>query len=56
MRLCIWLHAGQQQCFVQLSTLPVILCRGVGRTKAEARIVAARDALRCMHNVLTSAA
>lgn len=56
MFLCMLLGAGQQQCFVQLSTMPVILCRGVGRTKAEARIVAARDALKCMHHVLTVAA
>lgn len=45
---------GQQQCFVQLSTMPVILCRGVGRTKGEARVVAARDALRCMNHVIVS--
>lgn len=45
---------GQQQCFVQLSTMPVILCRGVGRTKAEARVIAARDALRCMNHMVVS--
>ena len=47
------LYVGQQQCFVQLSTMPVILCRGVGRTKAEARVSAARDALRCMNHVVS---
>jgi len=48
------ISVGQQQCFVQLSTMPVILCRGVGRTKAEARCAAARDALRCMNHVVIS--
>jgi len=54
MKLCWCCSVGEQQCFVQLSTMPVILCRGVGRTKAEARIIAARDALCCMDHILVS--
>lgn len=37
--------AGQFQCLVQLSSMPVAVCQGVGRSKDEARSMAAHNAL-----------
>ncbi len=39
------LAAGQRQCLVQLSTMPVAVCHGVGQTTDEAHAQAAHHAL-----------
>lgn len=38
-------YAGFFQCLVQLSTLPVAVCQGSGRTLVDAQTTAARNAL-----------
>lgn len=38
-------YAGQFQCLVQLSTLPVAVCQGAGKTSKESQTSAARNAL-----------
>lgn len=38
-------YSGQYQCLVQLSTLPVAVCQGAGKTSKEAQTSAARNAL-----------
>lgn len=39
------MFVGQFQCLVQLSSMPVAVCQGVGRSKDEARSMAAHNAL-----------
>uniref|UniRef100_A0AAG5DFB7 DRBM domain-containing protein n=1 Tax=Anopheles atroparvus TaxID=41427 RepID=A0AAG5DFB7_ANOAO len=38
-------HSGMYQCLVQLSTLPVAVCHGTGKTIVEAQMHAARNSL-----------
>lgn len=38
-------YSGQFQCLVQLSTLPVAVCQGSGKTSKNAQTNAARNAL-----------
>ena len=40
-----FLFLGYHQCLVQLSTMPVAVCHGIGKTKDEARGQAAHNAL-----------
>ena len=41
----MFLFSGQNQCLVQLSTLPVAVCYGTGATVKEAQSAAAHNAL-----------
>ena len=42
--------AGQRQCLVQLSTMPVAVCHGVGQNTDEAHAQAAHHALQYLKN------
>ena len=44
-KVVMFLFSGQNQCLVQLSTLPVAVCYGTGATVKEAQSAAAHNAL-----------
>jgi len=41
-------YTGKSQCLVQLSTLPVAVCKGSGTSLEEAQASAAQNALECL--------
>ncbi len=42
---CVVMIVGQRQCLVQLSTMPVAVCHGIGNNGDEARAQAALNGL-----------